>query len=90
MAGHHRTPVKPGARFGMLVVRKELRKNDHSQVLWEVKCDCGRSGYAWGYNLVKGKKVNCGCVRAGLAGKQARPISAPPDDRQDAQKYSNL
>jgi len=63
-----RTPVRTGARFGALVVGKPLRKNEHSQVLWEVVCDCGRKSYAWGYNLVKGKKKDCGCVRAGLAG----------------------
>lgn len=66
MAGHHRTPVKTGVRFGMLVVGKVLKKNEHSQVIWEVVCDCGRVSYAWGFNLVKGKKTNCGCVRAGL------------------------
>lgn len=66
MAGHHRTAAKPGARFGMLTVGKELRRNEHSQVLWEVKCDCGRTTYAWGYNLVKGKKTHCGCIRAQL------------------------
>jgi len=65
MAGHHRTAVQQGVRFGMLVVGKVLKKNEHSQVLWEVFCDCGRTAYAWGYNLVKGK-TDCGCVRAGL------------------------
>jgi hypothetical protein len=66
MAGTHRTAVKPGTRWGRLTVVKALRKNEHAQVLWEVLCDCGRRGYAWGYNLVKGKKVDCGCARAGL------------------------
>jgi len=66
MAGIRRTAAQPGARFGMLVIGKQLRKNEHSQVLWEVKCDCGRTDHAWGYNLVKGKKTSCGCVRAGL------------------------
>ena len=66
MAGTHRTSVKTGARFGALTMGQPLRKNEHSQVLWEVVCDCGRKSYAWGYNLVKGKKKDCGCVRAGL------------------------
>lgn len=66
MGGHHRTPVQPGTRWGKLVVGKVLRKNESSQVMWEVICDCGRKTHAWGYNLVKGKKKDCGCVRAGL------------------------
>lgn len=69
MGGTHWTAVKTGARFGMLVVGKPLRKNEHSQVLWEIICDCGRKAYAWGYNIVKGK-TDCGCVRSGSAQKR--------------------
>jgi len=63
MGGRHRTPVKPGTRWGKLTVGKPFRKNESSQVQWRVKCDCGRGSLAWGYNLVKGKKVDCGSCR---------------------------
>lgn len=62
MGGHHKTPVKPGTRWGKLVVEKPLFKNESSQVQWEVKCDCGNKARVWGYNLVKGLKTDCGCV----------------------------
>lgn len=61
MGGHHKTPVGPGTRWGKLVVIKAIRKNESSQIQWQVKCDCGIKTYAWGYNLVKGKKTFCGC-----------------------------
>lgn len=70
MGGTHRTPVGIGTTWGMLTVTKPLRKNEHSQTMWEVRCRCGRLTYAWGYNLVKGKKSDCGCVRAGLADRK--------------------
>lgn len=60
MGGHHRTPVQPGTRWGKLVVERAVRKNESSQVQWEVTCDCGRKTLAWGYNLVKGLKKHCG------------------------------
>lgn len=66
MGGHHKTPVQTGTRWGKLVVGKPIMKNESSQVQWEVKCDCGKKIRVWGYNLVKGNKVDCGCVRAGL------------------------
>lgn len=71
MAGTHRTPVRINTTWGKLTVTKALRKNEHSQVLWELRCECGRMTYAWGYNLVKGNKTDCGCVRAGLTDRKA-------------------
>lgn len=61
MGGKHRTPVKVGTKWGKLTVVKAIQKNEHSQVMWEVRCECGVKTYAWGYNLVKGKKTHCGC-----------------------------
>src|SRR3990172_7389209 len=70
MAGTHRTPVGIGTTWGKLTVTKVLRKNEHSKALWEVRCQCGLLTYVWGYNLVKGKKTDCGCVRAGLSDRK--------------------
>jgi hypothetical protein len=58
-----RTPVKPGTKWGQLTVIKAVEKNEASHVLWEVKCECGTKTRAWGYSLVKGTKISCGCVR---------------------------
>lgn len=60
MAGKHRTPVMPGTKWGTLTVVRAQSKNEHSQVRWELRCDCGEKAFAWGYNLVKGMKTNCG------------------------------
>lgn len=67
MAGKHRTPVKPGTKWGKLTVLKAVSKNQYSQVRWEVRCDCGRKTIVWGYNLVKkeGNVTHCGCSRGG-------------------------
>lgn len=86
--GQRKTAVHPGARFGSLVVGKPVRKNEHSQIQWEVKCDCGITTYAWGYNLVKGLKKTC----YGTEGHVVKPLKAedpgvpPPEPHCDTCK----
>ena len=57
------TPVKPETKWGMLTVVKPVDKNESSQMRWEALCECGNTAIVWGYNLVKGKTVSCGCMR---------------------------
>lgn len=79
------TPVKPGTKWAMLTVIKAVDKNESSQVLWEVKCDCGMKTRAWGYNLVKGKKISCGCTRrqGGLLVKATAKVLPPPEPPEE-------
>jgi hypothetical protein len=75
-----KTRVHPGARFGALVVGKPIRKNEHSQIQWEVKCDCGVTTFAWGYNLVKGNKNACaGVDRHIVEPTKEEPVAPPPE-----------
>lgn len=75
-----KTAVHPGARFGSLTVGKPMRKNEYSQVQWEVKCDCGVTTYAWGYNLVKGLKLTCYGTEGHVVKPTAQdPLLGPPE-----------
>lgn len=52
-----------GKRFGRLVAIKPTdRRDKNGGILWECKCDCGRTHYATPGNLNYGKVLSCGCL----------------------------
>lgn len=52
-----------GKRFGKLVAIKPTeQRNKNGGILWECKCDCGRTHYATPGNLNYGKLLSCGCL----------------------------
>lgn len=58
-AEHHRVrkgKVKPGARFGRLVVVDRETKND-----WRCLCDCGKTITTRNTSLTSGHTTSCGC-----------------------------
>jgi hypothetical protein len=73
--------VVPGSVWGRLTVIGPHQKNESSQVQWTVRCACGTKTLAWGYNLVKGKKTDCGCGRSPwkARGWEMRPMIPPRD-----------
>lgn len=52
-----------GKRFGRLVAIKEAGRTKNKAVLWECKCDCGKTTIKQGYNLVSGHTKSCGCLK---------------------------
>lgn len=55
-----RIPATPGQRFGHVVVVGEGGFDRHQQVLWRLRCDCGRS-FSSKSRLVRGGEVTtCG------------------------------
>lgn len=53
-----------GQRFGKLVVLEEYGYNDHGQILWKCKCDCGNIHITTGNILSRGECKSCGCLKS--------------------------
>lgn len=52
-----------GQRFGRLVVVGLSRRRSRC-VIWQTRCDCGRSHLARSWSLVSGQTRSCGCLRS--------------------------
>lgn len=52
-----------GRRFGRLTVVKEAGRNQHGQVKWLCRCDCGNEKIVLADNLRSGSTKSCGCQR---------------------------
>ena len=53
-----------GLRFGKLVaVRPTEKRNSNRSVIWECRCDCGRTIYASEIDLQRGNIKSCGCAK---------------------------
>lgn len=54
-----------GERYGKLVVISETKERDaKGSVIWECKCDCGKSVNVSSNSLRMGTVLSCGCSRA--------------------------
>lgn len=54
-----RQPVKPGDRFGRLVLVRQINKNPGAK--WETLCDCGNKKVARTASMRNGDTTSCGC-----------------------------
>ena len=52
-----------GQRFGMLVAIRPTEERRNSHVIWECRCDCGKTIQTMSSSLVDGKTRSCGCTR---------------------------
>lgn len=50
-----------GKRFGRLMVIRPTDQRDGSAVVWECKCDCGRTVNVSARNLLHRGTISCGC-----------------------------
>ena len=70
-----------GERFGRLVVLWMIpNERRFGSVVWQCRCDCGRSASVASTNLVRGTTKSCGCIvaevnkqRSGTHGKKKTP-----------------
>lgn len=53
-----------GQKFGRLIVIKDSGQRKNRQVVWECKCDCGKTTYVVGQALRNGHTQSCGCLQA--------------------------
>ena len=58
-----RAADRTGERYGKLVVLGPVRRNKHSQIVWECVCDCGKKTEVLSAQLSTGKTKSCGCLR---------------------------
>ena len=84
--------ILTGMRFGRLTVVKATEARRHEHIIWECMCDCGKTVYVAGANLVRGGTTSCGCLRKervaaanlkGLVGQRFGTVVvvAPTDQR---------
>lgn len=52
-----------GMRFGRLVVIGYTDERKNGEVMWNCKCDCGKTKLVRGSSLKLGHTVSCGCFR---------------------------
>lgn len=61
-----------GLRFGRLVAVRPTERRQSRCVVWEFKCDCGKTCFKGVNNVRSGNSVGCGCVRRFVAGMAQR------------------
>lgn len=52
-----------GQRFGRLVALEIVGKTHNRNILWKVRCDCGRTSIVRGTDFKSGNTKSCGCLR---------------------------
>lgn len=62
-----------GRRFGRLVVKHRINKENSGHVRWYCECDCGGSKEVRGQSLRQGRCKSCGC----LFNESSRPNTLP-------------
>lgn len=58
------THVRPGERYGRVVVIRFLNRNHLRKSVFECKCDCGKTFPCVGSNLKSGCTRSCGCFKS--------------------------
>lgn len=53
-----------GQCFGRLTVTGRAPNNARGGTMWECLCSCGTTKPFWSANLLRGKSLSCGCIRA--------------------------
>lgn len=52
-----------GKKFGKLTVIKKTTATKNGSIVWECKCDCGKTRLATSKELNSGRVKSCGCLR---------------------------
>lgn len=51
----------PGMKFGRLTIVKKAGHDKHGIILWECKCECGKTTIVRSNSLLSGRTISCGC-----------------------------
>ena len=51
-----------GFRSGRLVAIKPTKERKNSCVVWEAKCNCGKTCFVRGRSMISGFTRSCGCL----------------------------
>lgn len=77
-----------GQKFGRLTVVSLAGKNERRCLLWNCKCDCGRTKTVAATFLRTGKVRSCGCLRKEMARESAK--SLPKESRMGMFRHGAL
>ena len=63
-----------GQRFGKLIAVKPTKQKDGTNIVWEMKCDCGNTTYVSTANIGDGKRntKSCGCLHRDVVFKNLK------------------
>lgn len=61
--GHKSVLDLTGQRFGRLTVIRPTEERIRKSVVWECRCDCGKTALVTSKNLKTGTTRSCGCLR---------------------------
>ena len=81
MAGRgDRKILRPGDRFGRLVVVRRGQRSEEGYCWWVCRCDCGKEREYRGTRLRNGGARSCGCLRVATRAlrRQPEPTNAGP------------
>ena len=62
--GCERTVDLTGQRFGKLIAVRPTGERQGGHIVWECKCDCGKTTLVHANNLQRGVTRSCGCLRS--------------------------
>ena len=75
-----------GQRFGRLVAVKPTDKRAGSNIVWELKCDCGNTAFVSTNNLNSGHTRSCGCLKDDLVGENHHSYNPNKTDEERLKK----
>lgn len=61
LCSKRRAKAKPGMRFGRLTIIKKSGYDKFGSIMWECKCECGKTAIVRSNILLSGRTVSCGC-----------------------------
>ena len=64
--------VIAGQRFGKLVAVCPTTQRVGGHVVWECKCDCGKTTFVITNNLKRGNTQSCGCIHSQVISQNIR------------------
>jgi hypothetical protein len=64
------TRVKPGQRYGRLLVAEVERKEKGGAIIWKCLCDCGSISFPRSQTLTSGSAKSCGCAKKAASAKR--------------------
>lgn len=61
---NHFKEIKPGTRFGKIVVLKRIENSNAGKAKYLCRCDCGTLCKIVGNDLRSGQQLSCGCIKS--------------------------
>lgn len=79
-------------RFGRLIAVRSTEERKNTSVVWECRCDCGKTAFVRSSSLLRGATRSCGCLQqqectADLSGRRFGKLVAIKQTEERKNKY---